>query len=64
MEEGRMNSNDWLTRSMEALLARKQPAPDVAFSQEVVIESVRGHRPSPSVVSLVFPFLPGSSLGP
>ena len=37
MEEGTLNSNDWLAASVEALLARKQPAPDAAFLQDAII---------------------------
>jgi hypothetical protein len=37
MEPGVMNSNDWLADSVEALLARKQPACDVTFMQEAAI---------------------------
>jgi hypothetical protein len=34
MEPGVMDGNDWLTSSVEALLARKQPGRDMAFLQE------------------------------
>ena len=37
MEEGTLNSNDWLASSVEALLARKEPAPDAAFLQDAII---------------------------
>ena len=37
MEQGVMNSNDWLAASMESLLARKQPSRDAAFLQEAVL---------------------------
>jgi hypothetical protein len=38
MEPGVMDGNEWLSSSVEALLARKQPGRDVAFFQETAIE--------------------------
>ena len=37
MEAGTLNGNDWLAASVEALLTRKEPAPDAAFLHDAVM---------------------------
>ena len=37
MEPGLMDTNDWMTSSVEALLSRKQPGYDVTFWQETAV---------------------------